>query len=68
MVDQKVNINRMFLEPKWMESKHGITLKGIEFFALVFNGGFWKYAKESVVVIESLVKILKNLKRFQCST
>ena len=30
VVEQKANLKRMFLGPKWMASRHGRTLEGIE--------------------------------------
>ena len=58
MVDQKVNLKRMFLGPEWMGSKHAKTLEGIEIVALVFNDVFWN-AKEVLVVTELLVKVFR---------
>ena len=40
VVEQKVNLKRMFLGPEWMASKHSKTLEGIEIVSLVFNDGF----------------------------
>eukprot|EP00253_Pinus_taeda_P033641 PITA_33641 len=59
VVEQKINLKRMSLGPKWMASKHSKTLEGIEVVALVFNDGFWKDVEEIIVVMESLVKVLK---------
>ena len=69
VVEQKVNLKRMFLGPKWMASRHGRTLEGIEIVALVFNDAFWRDAEEIIALIEPLVKVLRYLisKPFQCS-
>ena len=40
VVEQKINLKRMFLGPEWMASKHSKTLEGIKVVALVFNDGF----------------------------
>jgi len=64
MVEQKINLNRMFLGPEWMASKHSKTLEGIEIVALVFNDGFWKDAEEIIAVTESLVRVFKYFKSF----
>ena len=40
VVEQKINLKRMFLGPEWMGYKHSKTLEGIEIVALVFNDGF----------------------------
>ena len=47
-----------------MASKHFKTLEGIEVVALVFNDGFWKDAKEIIVLMESLVRVLRYFKSF----
>ena len=62
MVEQKINLNRMFLGPEWMASKHSRMLEGIEVVALVFNDSFWKDAEEIIVVMESLVRVLSYFK------
>eukprot|EP00253_Pinus_taeda_P002252 PITA_02252 len=59
VVEQKINLKRMFLGPKWMAFKHSKTLEGIEIVALVFNDGFWKDAEEIIVVTEPLVRVLR---------
>eukprot|EP00253_Pinus_taeda_P002771 PITA_02771 len=59
VVEQKINLKRMFLGPKWMASKYSKTLEGIEIVALVFNDGFWKDVEETIAVTESLVRVLK---------
>jgi len=64
LVEKKINLKRMFLGPKWMASKHSKTLEVIELVALVFNDGFWKDAKEIIVVMESLVRVLRYFKSF----
>ena len=64
VVEQKINLKRMFLGPKWMGSKHSKTLEGIEIVALVFNDGFWKDAEEIIAVTEFLVRVLRYLKSF----
>ena len=61
VVEQKVNLKRMFLGPEWMASRHGRSLEGIEIVALVFNDGFWRDAEEIIVVTEPLVKVLRYL-------
>ena len=61
VVEQKVNLKRMFLGPKWMASRHGRSLEGIEIVALVFNDGFWRDAEEIIAVTEPLVKVLRYL-------
>ena len=68
VVEQKVNLKRMFLGPEWMGSKNAKTLEGIEVVALVFNDAFWKDAEEILVVIEPLVKVLRYLisRPFHC--
>jgi hypothetical protein len=68
VVEQKVNLKRMFLGPKWMASKHGKTLEVIEIVALLFNDSFWKDAEEIIAMTESLVKVLRYLifKLFRC--
>ena len=69
VVEQKVNLKRMFLGPEWMASRHGKTLEGIGIVALVFNDAFWRDAEEIIAVTEPLVKVLRYLisKPFQCS-
>ena len=64
VVEQKINLKRMFLGPKWMTSKHSKALEGIEIVALVFNDGFWKDAEEIIAVTESLVRVLRYFKSF----
>ena len=64
MVEQKINLKRMFLGPKWMASKHSKTLEGIEVVALVFHDGFWKDSKEIIIVMESLVRVLRYFNSF----
>eukprot|EP00253_Pinus_taeda_P008626 PITA_08626 len=59
VVEQKINLKRMFLGPEWMGSKHSKTPEGIEIAALVFNDGFWKDAEEIIAVTESLVRVLR---------
>eukprot|EP00253_Pinus_taeda_P036021 PITA_36021 len=59
VVEQKINLKRMSLGPEWMAYKHSKTLEGIEVVELVFNGGFCKDAKEIIVVMESLVRVLR---------
>eukprot|EP00253_Pinus_taeda_P004109 PITA_04109 len=59
VVEQKINLKRMFLGPEWMASKHSKTPEGIEIAALVFNDGFWKDAEEIIAVTESLVRVLR---------
>eukprot|EP00253_Pinus_taeda_P031114 PITA_31114 len=61
VVEQKINLKRMFLGPEWMASKHSKTLEGIEIAALVFNDGFWKDVEEIIVVMESIVRVLRWL-------
>ena len=62
VVEQKINLKRMFLGPKWMASKHSKTLEGIQIVAFVFNDDFWKDVEEIIVVTESLVKVLRYFK------
>ena len=62
VVQQKINLKRMFLGPEWMASKHSKTLEGIEIVALVFNDGFWKDAEEIIAVTESIVRVLRYFK------
>eukprot|EP00253_Pinus_taeda_P008961 PITA_08961 len=59
VVEKRINLKRMSLGPKLMASKHSKTLEGIEFVALVFNDGFWKYVEEIIAVMESLVRVLR---------
>eukprot|EP00253_Pinus_taeda_P033596 PITA_33596 len=59
VVEQKINMKRMFMGPDWMESKHSKTLESIEVVALVFNDDFLKDAEEIIVVMESLVRVLR---------
>eukprot|EP00253_Pinus_taeda_P035984 PITA_35984 len=59
VVEQKINLKRMFLGPEWMAYKHSKTLEGIEVVALVFNDDFCKYAEEIIFVMESLVRVLR---------
>eukprot|EP00253_Pinus_taeda_P033662 PITA_33662 len=59
VVEQKLNLKRMFLGPEWMASKHSKTLEGIEIVALVFNDDFWKDAEKIIAVTESLVRVLR---------
>eukprot|EP00253_Pinus_taeda_P002338 PITA_02338 len=59
VVEQKINLKRMFLGLECMGSKHSKTLEGIEIAALVFNDGFWKDAEEIIAVMESLVRVLR---------
>eukprot|EP00253_Pinus_taeda_P009403 PITA_09403 len=59
VVEQKINLKRMSLEPEWMASKHSKTLEGIEVVALVFNDSFWKDVEKIIVVMESLVRFLR---------
>ena len=59
-----MNLKRMSLGTKWMESKHSKTIEVIEVVALVFNDGFQKDAEEIIVVMESLVRVLKCFKSF----
>ena len=61
VVEQKVNLKKMFLGPKWMASRHGRTLEGIEICALVFDDSFWRDAEEIIAVTEPLVKVLRCL-------
>jgi len=70
VVQQKINLKRMFLGPEWMGCKHSKTMEGIQIVALVFNDGIWKDAEEIVAVTEPLVKVLRYLisKPFQCSS
>ena len=62
VVQQKINLKRMFLGPEWMASKHSKTLEGIEIVSLVFNDGFWKDAEEIIAVTESIVRVLRYFK------
>jgi len=59
VVEQKINLKRMFLGLEWMRSKHSKTPEGIEIAALVFNDGFWKDVEEIIAVTESLVRVLR---------
>eukprot|EP00253_Pinus_taeda_P015102 PITA_15102 len=59
LVEQKINLKRMFLGSEWMAYKHSKALEGIEIVALVFNDVFWKDAEEIIVVTESLVRVLR---------
>eukprot|EP00253_Pinus_taeda_P004553 PITA_04553 len=59
VVEQKINMKRMFLGPEWMASKHSKALEGIAIVALVFNDNFWKYVEEIIVVTDSLVRVLR---------
>ena len=59
VVQQKINLKRMFLGPEWTASKHSKTLEGIEIVSLVFNDGFWKDTKEIIDVTKSLVRVLR---------
>eukprot|EP00253_Pinus_taeda_P013226 PITA_13226 len=59
VVEQKINLKRMFLGHEWMGSKHSKTPEGIEIAALVFNDGFWKDVEEIIAVTESLVRVLR---------
>lgn len=63
-VEHNINLRTMSLGPKSMASKHSRTLEGIELFALVFNEGFWKDAKEIIIVMESLARVPKCFKSF----
>ena len=64
VVEQKINLKKMFLGLEWMASEHSKALEGIEIVALVFNDGFWKDAEEIIAVTESLVKVLRYFKSF----
>lgn len=51
VLDQKINLKRMFLGPKCKASKHGKTLQGIEIVALISNDCFYKDLKGIIAMI-----------------
>jgi hypothetical protein len=68
VVEQKVILRGCFWDLSGWHPNMAKPLKALKLL-LVFNDGFWKDAKEIIVVTESLVKELKYLvlKFFQCS-